>query len=60
MERNWFCPQCGQPMLSSVQKDNATGRKTYRIGCLNPKHFRTPASATPEIAEHRLERIFGC
>lgn len=41
MKNNWFCPNCGQPMEAQRHVDNPTGRITWTIGCLNPKHFHT-------------------
>lgn len=59
MTHTWYCPNCGQPMEARRDVDNATGRATFTIGCLNPKHYRTPAAPTERDAERRLERLFG-
>ena len=51
MKNNWFCPNCGQPMEAQRHVDNSTGRITWTIGCLNPKHFHTHGYMNAAIAE---------
>ncbi len=57
MKNNWFCPNCGQPMCSQRHVDNPTGRITWTIGCLNPKHFHTRGYMNAAIAEIQLEKL---
>ena len=54
---NWFCPNCGQPMEAQRHVDNPTGRITWTIGCLNPKHFHTRGYMNAAIAEIQLEKL---
>lgn len=56
MKNNWFCPNCGQPMEAQRHVDNPTGRITWTIGCLNPKHFHTRGYMNAAIAEIQLEK----
>ena len=56
MKNNWFCPNCGQPMEAQRHVDNSTGRITWTIGCLNPKHFHTHGYMNAAIAEIQLEK----
>lgn len=56
-ENNWFCPNCGQPMEAQRHVDNPTGRITWTIGCLNPKHFHTRGYMNAAIAEIQLEKL---
>lgn len=37
--------------------DNPTGRITWTIGCLNPKHFHTRGYMNAAIAEIQLEKL---
>lgn len=57
MKNNWFCPNCGQPMEAQRHVDNSTGRITWTIGCLNPKHFHTRGYMNAAIAEIQLEKL---
>ena len=57
MKNNWFCPNCGQPMEAQRHVDNPTGRITWTIGCLNPKHFHTRGYMNAAIAEIQLEKL---
>lgn len=54
---DWFCPNCGQPMEARRHVDNPTGRITWTIGCLNPKHFHTRGYMNAAIAEIQLEKL---
>lgn len=56
-KNNWFCPNCGQPMEAQRHVDNPTGRITWTIGCLNPKHFHTRGYMNAAIAEIQLEKL---
>lgn len=57
MKNNWFCPNCGQPMEAQRHVDNPTGRITWTIGCLNPKHFHTHGYMNAAIAEIQLGKL---
>lgn len=59
MEHNWFCPFCGQPMHERRDVANDTGRVSYTIGCLNPKHWATRRHSDIKGCETELERTFG-
>lgn len=37
--------------------DNSTGRITWTIGCLNPKHFHTHGYMNAAIAEIQLGKL---
>ena len=52
-----FCPNCGRPMEARRHVDNPTGRITWTIGCLNPKHFHTRGYMNAAIAEIQLEKL---
>lgn len=57
MERDWYCPYCGQPMEARRRTDDATGRISWTIGCHDPRHFHTHGYVNAAVAEAQLERL---
>lgn len=46
----YHCPQCGRPLRMRHSRQNHTGRDSYRVRCMDPRHYLGPWKPTEREA----------